>query len=119
METNISNTTIGIGVLLIIIGILGRVLTGTTSITAFIPLFFGVPIVILGWIGRNPDRTRLMIIIVIVLSVLGAVGAANVVADLFTNSATLASILSRGSMLILCILMINIGGSWLFQNQSG
>ncbi|MEM9774896.1 MAG: hypothetical protein AAF902_09965 [Chloroflexota bacterium] len=117
MNQNVSRSTIVIGILLIIVGLLGRFLTGTTSITAFIPLFFGAPIAILGWIGRSSDRTRWTTIAVIALAVLGAVGAANVVSDIFTNSATLASILSRGSMLVLCVLLINIGGVWLVQNR--
>ncbi|MEM8857215.1 MAG: hypothetical protein AAGD96_02785 [Chloroflexota bacterium] len=117
MNNNVSSTNIVIGILLIIVGLLGRFLTGTTSITAFIPLFFGVPIAVLGWLGRNPDRTRWTTIAVIALAVLGAVGAANVVADIFTNSASMASILSRGSMLVLCVLLINIGGVWLVQNR--
>ncbi len=117
MKDNVSTTMIVVGVLLIIVGLLGRILTATTSITALIPLFFGVPIAILGWIARNSERTRLMTIIAIVIAVLGAAGAANVISDVFTNSASMASILSRGSMMVLCIVMINAGGQWLFQNR--
>ena len=117
MNNTVSKNTILVGVLLIIIGLLGRFLTGTTSVTALIPLFFGVPIAILGWLSQNADRTRWAMIAVIVLAVLGAVGAANVVADIITNSASMASMLSRGSMLVLCVYLINVGGRWLLQNR--
>ena len=117
MNESASTQTIIVGVLLIIAGLLGRFLTGTTSITALIPLFFGVPITLLGWLAREPSRTRWTMIAVIVLAVLGAVGAANVVGDIIANSASLASMLSRGSMLILCVYLINVGGRWLLQNR--
>lgn len=65
--------TIEIGILLIIVGIASRVLTGTSSITALIPAFFGVPIALLGWAALAPKRTRWSLIVVGVLALLGTV----------------------------------------------
>ena len=101
-----------------LVGILGRFMSGTTSITALIPLFFGLPIAILGWLSQSPGRTKIIQIIVIILALLGVLGTYGVVTDLFQADGVSASILSRGSMLLLCIVMIILSGRWLITPQS-
>ena len=114
----ISRNTIIIGVLLMLVGVLGRFLSGTTSVTALIPLFFGVPIAILGWISQAPGRTKVAQIVVIILALLGIFGTYGVISDLVQGEGLSASILSRGSMLLLCIVLIILSGRWLIASQS-
>ena len=107
-----STIAIIIGILLIIVGVLGQVLTGTSSITALIPAFFGLPIILLGLVARTPQRTKVSMHIVAVLALLGVVGTVNVLPDLSAlltsgeASNISASVLSRGSMFLLCGIML-------------
>lgn len=101
-----------IGILLIAVGVLGRVLTGTSSITALIPAFFGIPIAVLGWVARAPKRTKVSMHIVAVIALLGVIGTITVIPDFVTTltsseaSGISAALLSRGAMLILCAIML-------------
>ncbi|MEM9775172.1 MAG: hypothetical protein AAF902_11370 [Chloroflexota bacterium] len=113
----VANTTIKIGLLLIVVSLLSSLLTDTSGMTIFIPLFLGVPIAIFGWIGRHESRTYWAMIITTSLAVLGAIGATNIIANIFTNSTNIALVLARGSMFLLCLLLTNIGGIWLIQNR--
>ena len=89
--------------MLTLVAIISVIMTGTTSITAWIPAFFGVPIAILGALALNPARLKVMMHIVAVLALLGALGSLNVIPDLFGNgSASTASIIARLAMLVLC-----------------
>ena len=101
MKTNVSGMTITSGIILIVVGLLGRFLTGTTSITALIPLFFGVPIAGLGWVSQTPARARIAIIIVTVMAVLGPAGSFNVMHDLFSGT--------------VCLFLLAINVRWFMQ----
>lgn len=100
------NPTIVGGLLLIAVGILGRLLTGTTSLTALIPAFFGLPIAVLGWVAANSNRQRSTLVAVILLALLGVLGSINVLGDIVGGEASAASLLSRGGMLILCAFIL-------------
>ena len=113
----ISRNTIIIGLLLMVVGVLGRFLSGTTSVTALIPLFFGLPIAVLGWFGRTSGRARGVQIVVIILALLGVLGTYSVVPDFIQVDRLSASILSRGSMLLLCIAQVALSGRWLLTSQ--
>ncbi|MEM7118827.1 MAG: hypothetical protein AAF614_40795 [Chloroflexota bacterium] len=97
---------IGVGVVLIVVGVLGRVLTGTSSITALIPAFFGILIAISGWLAMNPARLKLMMHIVAVLALVGVLGSISVLGAL--GGGLSASVLSRLAMLILCGLLLYV-----------
>jgi len=99
--------TTGVGALLCVIGLLSRVLSDSTSITLLIPLFFGVLLLLLGWLALAPQRTKTMMHVVAALALLGVLGSLNVVPALIslaTGSAEASpiSILVRSSMLLLC-----------------
>ena len=112
MSKNGPSATVIIGILLIIVGVGSRVLTGTSSITALIPAFFGVPIALLGWLALAPQRTRWSMIIASLLALLGVFGTYSVVGNL---TATLqgdplsAATVARGSMLLLCSIQLIVG----------
>ena len=114
---SISRNTLLIGLLLMLVGILGRVLSGTMSITALIPFFFGLPIAVLGWLSRNPTRARQMQWISFGLAVLGILGTYRVVSDAFTAEEFSFTLASRGLMFILCIALLILSGLWLLQSR--
>jgi len=103
--------TIIIGLLLILIGILSRTLTGTSSITALIPALFGAPILILGWLSLAPNRTHWSMIVVCILALLGIFGTYSVLTALSALSQGVplsAPAMARGSMFVLCIIQLII-----------
>jgi hypothetical protein len=70
-----ANVTIGIAIALIILGLAGYFGTGTPSLTALIPALFGVILLILGALARNPNRRKLAMHIAVVVGLLGFAGA--------------------------------------------
>ncbi|MEM8857269.1 MAG: hypothetical protein AAGD96_03055 [Chloroflexota bacterium] len=102
---NTSIIIIVIGILLIVLGLYGRFGTGTTSMTALIPAFFGIPITILGILDMN-STGFVMLIITAVIAVLGAGGASNVFKDLRTGGGTPTSRASRLIMIGLCVVLL-------------
>ncbi|MEM7332370.1 MAG: hypothetical protein AAF490_09775 [Chloroflexota bacterium] len=100
--------SIGVGVILIVVALISVIVTGTSSITAWIPAFFGILLAACGALALNPARLKVMMHIVAVLAVLGALGSLNVIPDLFSGSASAASIISRLVMLVLCGFLVYV-----------
>lgn len=70
-----ANTSITVGVLLIVLGLWGYFGTGTTSLTALIPAVFGILLVISGVIARNPAKRKMAMHIAVVVGLLGFLGS--------------------------------------------
>jgi len=68
--------TIAYGALLIGLGLSGYFGSGRVSITALIPVFFGVPIVILGIVARNEKLRKHAMHGTVLLALLGFFGSA-------------------------------------------
>ncbi len=66
--------TIGLGLVLIVLGLGGYFGTGRESVTALIPAFFGLPLLILGLIACNERRRRIAIPIAFGIGLLGVAG---------------------------------------------
>ena len=66
--------TIGFGIVLIILGVGSYFGTGRESITAMIPAFFGVPLLILGVLALKPAARKIAMHIAVVLGLLGIAG---------------------------------------------
>ncbi|HTW78268.1 MAG TPA: hypothetical protein VME23_01870 [Terracidiphilus sp.] len=76
-----ANISILFGALLIILGCAGYVLTGSAHPTALIPIYFGLPLVVFGFLARSPIESRRKLymhinVTVGLLGFLGAVGSA-------------------------------------------
>lgn len=67
--------TIGLGVLLIVLGLGGYFGSGRVSKTALIPTFFGVPIFALGLAALREDWQRNALYVAAALALLGFLGA--------------------------------------------
>jgi hypothetical protein len=70
-----ANVTIGIAIALIVLGLGGYFGTGTPSLTALIPALFGVILLALGALARNPSRRKLAMHVAVVVGLLGLLGS--------------------------------------------
>jgi hypothetical protein len=71
-----ARTIIIFGLCLIGLGAAGWLMSGGESVTALIPAFFGLPIAVLGWVGRDPDRLKQAGHVAAILALLGLIGSA-------------------------------------------
>lgn len=67
--------TIGLGLVLIALGLGSYFGTGRASVTAMIPAFFGLPLLLLGLVALNERRRRTAVHIAVVLGLLGFAGS--------------------------------------------
>ena len=66
--------TIGLGLVLIVLGLGGYFGTGRVSVTALIPALFGLPLLILGLVARNERRRKTAMHIAVGIGLLGFAG---------------------------------------------
>ena len=78
-----AQTTRFFGLALIALGIVGYVATDAVSITALIPAFFGVVLVILGWLARNERHRKHAMHVAAIVGLLGLLGAVRGLSGLF------------------------------------
>jgi hypothetical protein len=105
----VPNVTIGIAVALVVVGVAGYAATGGVSVTALIPAFIGVLLLILGWLARNEAYRKHAMHAVAVFALLGVLGTIGGLIRLLGGTTTPAAI-SQGltailtaSLLALCI----------------
>ena len=72
----ISKQTISFAAILIVTGVGGYFVTGRQSITALIPAFIGLPILITGLLSLKPSREKAFSIVALVLTLAGLGGSA-------------------------------------------
>lgn len=71
---NMPKLTVAFGLILVVLGLIGYLATGMVSITALIPAFFGLVLVLLGVLAGRESRRKLMMHIAVVIGVLGIAG---------------------------------------------
>lgn len=74
--------SIGLGIILSLMGLIGFTVSGAESITALIPTFFGIPILVLGLIGRKENLRKHMMHAVAALALIGFFGSVRGIAPL-------------------------------------
>ncbi len=97
--------TIGLGVLLIILGLVSYFATGQQSVTALIPAFFGLPILIVGLIGLWHRARMHAMHFATLLALLGFLGALERPVRKLANGEALtwsAPLISQITMAALC-----------------
>ncbi len=77
-----ATTTISFGVILLILGIAGYFGSGMVSLTALIPAAFGLVLLILGAIARDPNKRKHAMHAAAMIGVLGFLGSARGLAKL-------------------------------------
>ncbi len=68
--------TTTLGVALVILGIGAYVLTAAASVTALIPAFVGVPLLVCAAVARTAARRRPALAVALAIALLGALGSA-------------------------------------------
>jgi uncharacterized membrane protein (UPF0136 family) len=69
-----AKTAIAFGILLTLLGLTAYFGISSESITALIPAFFGVPVIILGWLALNEQYRKHSMHIAAALMLLGFIG---------------------------------------------
>ncbi len=77
----VTTLTRALGAFLIVVGIVAYVATAAASITALLPAFLGVPILVLGLLAGRGDWHRHVIHAALLLALLGFLGTLRNVAD--------------------------------------
>lgn len=106
-----ANTTISFGTALILLGIGGFVATGSAQPTALIPAGFGLLLVVLGMLARNPKLRRHVMHGAALLGVIGVGGSAGgliQLAKLLSGEAIArpAAAIAQSLMALLCIAFV-------------
>lgn len=103
-----ASTTIGIGAALILLGLGGYFGTGTSSPTALIPAAFGLLLVLLGGLARDPNRRKMAMHIAVVIGLLGFLGALRGIPATITllSGGTVARPAAAISQAIMAVLML-------------
>ena len=81
---NLPVTTIVYGALLIVLGVVGYFMSGMVSVTALIPAFLGIIILVSGVLAQKESRRKLFMHIALVFGLLGLLGTASALPSLFT-----------------------------------
>jgi hypothetical protein len=69
--------TIGVGAVLVLVGIVAYVGSGAASVTALIPAFLGIVLVVLGLLGQAESRRMMTMHLAVALALLGVLGGAS------------------------------------------
>jgi hypothetical protein len=101
--------TIGLGLVLIALGVGGYVGTGRASVTALIPAFFGMPLLLPGLAALKPQRRKHAMHVAVVIGLLGFAGTARGLTNmpaLLTGSevARPGAVAVQAAMAIVCLL---------------
>jgi hypothetical protein len=95
------------GVLLILIGVVGYFGTGTTSWTALIPAFIGIPLALLGVVsGMKEDLRKHLMHAAVVIALLGFIAAAGRLGMGLSSFSGKASEISLLSTAIVCLAFV-------------
>ncbi len=103
-----------VGLVLMVIGVGGYVMTGMVSVTALIPAAFGLVISALGYYGRHEATRKTAMHVAMVVALVGILGSATgllALPALLTGGevASRAATLSRSAMAIILIVYLIAG----------
>ncbi len=105
--------TIALGVLLTLLGVIGYFATGQQSLTAFIPSFFGIVLLLLGILAARRVARKMLMHIAVVVAALGVLGTMRGVMKLpavFTQPWSEldrpAAVVSQSVMALLCLVFV-------------
>ncbi|MDV6014331.1 hypothetical protein [Haloechinothrix sp. LS1_15] len=108
-----SRLTVIVGGILTVTGIIAYAATGAASVTALIPSFIGVLLIVCGVLARKPTLHRYSLAAAMVIALLGALGALRNVADLgelFAGTAdTPSAVITSTIMFVLLVVYLVVG----------
>jgi uncharacterized membrane protein len=110
MRRLMASTTRSFGIVLILLGLAGYLLTGRTSVTALIPAFFGAVFVILALVARNEAARKHAMHAAVALALIGLLATlARVVPALAGGNLTRPAVLAQLAMTVLLGVYIALG----------
>lgn len=100
-----------LGIIFIVMGLYGYFGISSESITALIPTFFGIPLVILGWLGLNEKYLKHTMHGAAVLTLLGFAGTVGGLIKFFkmlggAEMERPAAVTVQAIMAVLCLLFL-------------
>ena len=103
-----ASTTIVFGLLLVLLGLAGYFLTGTSSVTALIPAFFGLLLIVLGFIARAESARKHAMHAAVALGLLGAIGALIRLIIVYSKTGALEGrgAMASGGMALVCAVFV-------------
>jgi O-antigen/teichoic acid export membrane protein len=99
-------TTIVFGVLLTLLGLGGYVFSGTGSVTALIPAFFGLPLLLLGFLARSESMRKHAMHAAAALALIGWAGAVFSLMRTPTGPRSPVAVFSQGAMVLLTAVFV-------------
>jgi len=107
------STAIHFGRILVLIGIIGYFygyMDGRVSVTALIPAFFGLVLMILGYFARAKDSLRKHLMHVgVIVALLGFLASAGRLVSKFSELSLSAAVVSQIAMALTCLIFIILG----------
>ena len=104
--TSMASTTIVFGVLLTLLGIGGYVLAGGVSPTALIPAFFGLPLVVLGFLARSESIRKHAMHAAAALALVGWAGAVFSLMRTPAGPRSAIAVFSQSAMVVLTAIFV-------------
>ncbi|HWZ12263.1 MAG TPA: hypothetical protein VNX22_03890 [Acidobacteriaceae bacterium] len=106
-----ANVTILFGLLLVLLGLIGYIATGSQHTTALIPAGFGLLIGFCGLVARKPGRRKLFMHIAVTLGLLGFLGTVSSIYKMFQIAqhqvvARHAAVYAQFIMCLLCLVFV-------------
>lgn len=103
--------SIALGIIFIIMGLYGYFGISSVSVTALIPTFLGIPLLILGWLGLNEKYLKHTMHAAAVLTLLGFIGTVSGLVKFVRllvgeESKISAAITVQSIMAVLCLLFL-------------
>lgn len=117
-----ANTAVGFGVVLMVLGIAGYFGSGMASLTALIPLAFGLVLLILGVIARDPGKRKHAMHAAAMVALLGFAGSVSGLVKVISGdlgprpNAAIAQAVMAGLMAIFTVLCVR---SFINARRSG
>lgn len=105
------NLTLSLGILLIILGLASYLGTGSESVTALIPSFFGLTFLILGLLSGKDKIRKYALNLAVVIALLGSAGAAPGIAglvDILRGEAVQrpVAVYAQTAMFLMCLVYV-------------
>lgn len=100
-------TAILFGVILIVLGIVGYVMTGQSSITALIPAFFGIALSVLGLAANAKENLRKHLMHgAVIVALLGFIATAGRLLSRLSELTATPAVISQAIMAGVCLIFV-------------